>query len=384
MRRLLLLCVLLATVLTGLAPAGAGAAQRPRPDLAVTKGGVALSGSTLTGSFTVKAQGRARAGRSVASLTLVGPGAELPVATYDVPRLKKRAKRTVAVSSPLPTGLAAGTWSLRACADATRKLRQRDRDDDCRIVGQVVVAQPPVTTPTTPTSSVPTRPVPFTPEQPFLTDAAGASYWTYVPTSYDASHQTPTKLLIWMHGCGGESEGDTYLVSPGGSQDWISVSLGGRDGDCWDVNADPAKVLAALADVKTHFNIAPRQVVIGGYSSGGDLAYRTAFYNAKLFAGVIAENTSPFRDTGSGQAQSLAAASWKFNVWHLAHTDDEVYQLHGVKAETAAMNNAGFPLTLIERPGTHYDDPGTYPGTDADLRTYLLPALGQGWLAPAS
>lgn len=379
MRRLLLLCVLLATCLTGLLPAGAGAASRPRPDLAVTKGSVALSGATLTGSFVVKAQGRARAGRSVAALTLVGAGTERPVASYAVKRLATRAKRTVAVSSPLPTGLAAGTWSVRACADATRELRQRDRDDDCRTVGQVVVAQPPVTTPSTPTSSVPTAPVAYTPEQPFFTTATGAEYWTYVPTSYDASHRTPTKLLVWMHGCGGDSQGDAYLVSPGGTQDWISVSLGGRDGDCWDMGADPAKVLAALADVKTHFNVDPRRVVVGGYSSGGDLAYRTAFYDSRLFAGVIAENTSPFRDTGSTQAQSLAAASWRFNVVHLAHTGDTVYPIAGVRAETEAMRGAGFPLTRIERPGTHYDD----PGTDADLRTYLLPALGQGWLAPA-
>jgi hypothetical protein len=375
-RRLLLLGALLATVLSGLVPSGAGAAQRPRPDLAVTKGSVALSGATLTGSFTIRAQGRARVGRSVASLTLVGAGTELTVASYAVKRLRKHARRTVGVASPLPTGLAAGTWSLRACADATGKLKQRDRDDDCRVVGQVVLGQPPTTSQT---SSVPTRPVAFTPEQAFLTTAPGAEYWTYVPSSYDATHRTPTKLLVWMHGCGGEAEGDAYLVSPGGSQDWISVSLGGRDGGCWDVDADPAKVLAALADVKTHFNVDPRRVVIGGYSSGGDLAYRTAFYDSGLFAGLIAENTSPFRDTGSSQAQSLAAASWRFPVVHLAHTGDTTYPIAGVRAETEAMRSAGFPLTRIERPGAHYD-----AGTDSDLQTYLLPALAQDWLAPAS
>jgi hypothetical protein len=40
-------------------------------------------------------------------------------------------------------------------------------------------------------------------------------------------------------------------------------------------------------------------VVIGRYSSGGDLAYRIAFYHALMFAGLLAENTSPLRDTGS-------------------------------------------------------------------------------------
>ncbi len=64
--------------------------------------------------------------------------------------------------------------------------------------------------------------------------------------------------------------------------------------------------------MKTHFNIDPRRVILGGYSSGGDIAYRTAFYNANSFAGVLAVNTSPFRDTGSSQQDSLAAAAWKF------------------------------------------------------------------------
>jgi acetyl esterase/lipase len=160
------------------------------------------------------------------------------------------------------------------------------------------------------------------------------------------------------------------------------VSLGGRDGGCWDANVDQAKALAAIANVKTHFNIAPRQAIIGGDSSGGDLAYRTAFYSSAAIAGVLASNTSPFRDTGSTQQQSLAAAAWKFNVVHLAHLEDDAYPIAGVRAETEAMIAAGFPLSRVERPGNHYDDPGAVPGTDADIRTYLLPHIGDGWASP--
>ena len=234
--------------------------------------------------------------------------------------------------------------------------------------------------------------MPFTKNVPLVLTDALSDYWVYVPTSYDASHQTPTTLFVWLHGCGGYGSGDIYTVSPGGAgQDWLSVTVGSREGECWDVDTDSATVLAAIADVKTHFNVNPRRVVIGGYSSGGDLAYRTAFYHASAFAGLLAENTSPFRDTGSSQSASLAAATWKFPVVHLAHRQDVVYPLSGVEAETAAMAAAGFPVTLVVRDGGHYDDPGdpgdiqngqAVPGTDADLRTYLLPALGLGWLSP--
>jgi predicted esterase len=151
------------------------------------------------------------------------------------------------------------------------------------------------------------------------------------------------------------------------------------------VNGDVAKVLAAIADVKTHVNIAPRRLILGGYSSGGDLGYRTIFYHADQFAGLLAENTSPFRDTGSTEAQSLAAASWRFNVVHLAHEQDAVYPLGGVTSEVNDMKNAGFPITLLTQPGDQWDDPGQngYAGTAGDLVTYLLPHINDAWSAPA-
>jgi predicted esterase len=178
-------------------------------------------------------------------------------------------------------------------------------------------------------------------------------------------------------------------VSPGGAgQSWISLTVGGREDDCWDPNSDSAKVLAAIANLKTHFNIDPKRVVLGGYSSGGDLGYRLAFYNAPDFAGILAENTSPFRDTGSSAAQSIAAAGWKFHVAHLAHLEDDTYPIAGVRDELGQLTAAGFPVTSIEREGTHYDDPGAVvngnpvPGTVADLQSVLLPFLSAGWTAP--
>ncbi len=236
-------------------------------------------------------------------------------------------------------------------------------------------------------SSVPTDPIAYEKNKPFTLGSATTSY-VYVPASYDDTHQTPTTLLVWLHGCGGYASGDIYTVSPGKAQSWISLAVGGQEGNCWDMTSDPPRVLAALADLKTHFNIAPKRVVLGGYSSGGDLSYRIAFYNASLFAGIVVENTSPFRDTGSKQADSLAAASWKFNIVHLAHLQDDTYPIAGVRTETEALKAAGFPLVRVEVDGGHYDDPGAMenghavPGTNADLVTYLLPKLDAGWTAP--
>jgi len=148
------------------------------------------------------------------------------------------------------------------------------------------------------------------------------------------------------------------------------------------MNTDPAKVMAAIADIRSHFNINPRRIILGGYSSGGDLTYRTAFYNALTFSGVIVENSSPFRDTGSSQANSLAAAAWKFNVAHLAHLSDTTYPIAGVRTETNALLSAGYPMTRIEKAGTHYDNDAGAFGTTYDLRTFLLPYMNAGWVSP--
>jgi predicted esterase len=367
----------------GAGPAPAGPHRAVRADLTVAKGSVTLSGSTLSGSFSVKDRGRAAARKTSASLFVEVSGQDRLVARLPVKAIRPGKSRTVTVAVPAPAGLPAGSLPLTVCADGRQRLKERSEKNNCRTVGTVSSSP-------TAVSSAPTNPVPFTKGTPLVLADALSDYWVYVPTSYDSSHQTPMTLFVWLHGCGGYGAGDIYTVSPGGSgQDWVSVTVGGREGVCWDVDTDSATVLAAIADVKTHFNVNPRRVVIGGYSSGGDLAYRTAFYHANTFAGLLAENTSPFRDTGSSQSASLAAAAWKFPVVHLAHRQDGVYPVAGVESETAAMTTAGFPLTLIERDGGHYDDPGdieaghAVPGTDADLRTYLLPALDLGWLSPA-
>jgi endoglucanase len=235
----------------------------------------------------------------------------------------------------------------------------------------------------TPSSTVPTNPIAFTKDIVFTTVVGGITNWVYVPKAYDATHATPSSVLVWLHGCGGQNKYDVSMVSPGGSQSWITLAPGGAESACWNVSTDGAKVLATLADLKTHFNIDPRHVVLGGYSSGGDLTYRTVFYNANLFSGVIVENSSPFRDTGSTQAQSLAVAAWKFNVAHLLHTGDTTYAPAGVRTELAALTTAGFPVTKIEKPGTHWDNDVGTTGTSYDLRTFLLPYMNAGWLAPS-
>lgn len=231
--------------------------------------------------------------------------------------------------------------------------------------------------PSAPTTFPPTSPITVRKNEVVKLQSGSSEYFVVVPDSYDASHGTASSLFVWLHGCGGYGANDARVVSPSGSQTWVTVSVGGRDGACWKMDTDSKLVIAALDDVKKRLNIDPHRVVIGGYSSGGNLAYRTAFYNADRFAGVLAENTAAFYGTGSSEEASLASASWKLNIVHLAQVDDTTFKIATVRRETETLKKAGFPVTLLDRPGGHWDS-----DTNTHLRTLLLPYLNAGWRSP--
>jgi pimeloyl-ACP methyl ester carboxylesterase len=365
-------------VVAAAAPAVLARSRRPRPNLVISIGGLSATSGRIFGSFEVANTGRAGAAASKAKLTLRSRAGARTLASYSVGRLGRSASQAVDVSVVPPKTLAAGSYSISACANSSGSVRESSSSDDCRNLGELTI---PAHAPS-PTGAVPTDPVAFQPDTPFTLQSSLSNYWVDVPDGYDPSGQTPIELLVWLHGCGGESAGDIYTVSPTSTSRYIAIAVGGREDDCWDPNADQDTVLAAIADVETHFNIDRHEVVLGGYSSGGDLAYRLAFYHSLQFAGVLAENTSPFRDTGSAASQSLAAAQWKFNVVQLAHIQDDVYPLAGVVNEVGELQRAAFPVQLVERPGHHYDDSTATFGSDHDLQRYLLPHLNDGWRSP--
>lgn len=219
----------------------------------------------------------------------------------------------------------------------------------------------------------------------FHLNSGQSSYVGYKPDTYKES--TPISLFIWMHGCGGNAEGDLWMIAPSATratQSYIAISLGGRDGYCWQVANDGPKVLAAIDHIKKYFNIDAKKIYLGGYSSGGDMTYRIGMSNANLFAGLLVENSSAW---GSGQTvdQLMAAASWKINIAQLNHLSDNTYPIAKSRADLSALKAKGFPVIAIEKEGTHYDNAGAIvngaavPGTAADLQKFILPYLNAGW-----
>jgi acetyl esterase/lipase len=390
MRRLLLVLAAVALLLLG-ATAGAGGAT-PRSHLVVTRWSAHQAGPVVRGAIVVVNRGRAASapgdhaevevrwtqGEPNGTRVRMAPTIHLAI----LPRLEPSQRRTVRFAATIPAEAPAGRRPLVACVERCRRI-------GWVTVGRVTGPNPPAppaapaapTPPAGPVSTIPTDPIPYMAGTPFEVSDGPVPYWAFVPDSYDPSNLTPAALLVWLHGCGGYSEGDIWIVDPGEEaeppQDWLTIAVGGREGDCWTPSVDEAKVMAALADVETHFNVDRQRVILGGYSSGGDLAYRTGFRHSSTFAGLLIENSSPFRDTESSAAESLGAATTKLPIVHLAHTGDTTYPLAGVRQEVGEVAAAGFPIELIERPGAHYD-----ASTDSDLRELLLPHIDDGRLAP--
>jgi predicted esterase len=203
----------------------------------------------------------------------------------------------------------------------------------------------------------------------FFTRTNGAaSYVGFVPAGYTGK---PTMLVVGMHGCGDSAKNfATWAVAPydtRGKAEYLGISIGGKDGQCWDASADLAKVTAAIADMSTCFYVHQQKVVLAGYSSGGMLAYKLGLANASKFAGIIIENS------GLGSANP-AAAAWKINVAHIAHRSDGSFPLAKTKADWAKLEAAGIPLQKREVDGDHN-------GSSDDWNDFLLPKIGT-WKAP--
>lgn len=236
--------------------------------------------------------------------------------------------------------------------------------------------------------SVDTGPTPTSPYLPVTYDSNGffrlnsgqSDYIGYKPDTY--KEDKPNSLFIWMHGCGGNAEGDLWMVAPSATrktQSYIAVSLGGRDGACWQTNNDAPKVLACIDHIKKYFNIDPKRIYLGGYSSGGDMTYRVGMENASKFAGLLIENSDAW---GSGKTvqQLIASASWKINIVQLNHTGDTTYPIDKARTNLAALKAAGFPVVAIEKPGGHWDNDNGTTGTKYDWITFVRPYLDAGWV----
>ena len=194
------------------------------------------------------------------------------------------------------------------------------------------------------------------------------SYVGFVPKSYAGQ---PTTLVVGLHGCGDSAMNFAkWGVNPYktiATQNHIGISIGGRDGQCWDTKNDDPKVTAAITDIASCFYVHQQKIVLAGYSSGGILAYKMGLTQSAKYAGIIIENS------GLGGTKATGV-TWKINVAHIAHLSDDSFPIAGTRADWAKLEAAGIPLQKKEVPGTH-------DGTSDDWSDFLIPKIAT-WKAP--
>jgi hypothetical protein len=207
--------------------------------------------------------------------------------------------------------------------------------------------------------------------------AAGFTNWVIVPQSYDTvCHGQPKKLFVWQHGCSGSSEWDVEMVQPKGADDWIAMTIGAEEtgSACWK-SSDESIILSVIDDIQTRLAIDPKQIIIGGYSSGGDVSYLTIFHNSKRFAMGLFENTAPPSNMTAALAAAAPPGGWRFPIAHLCHTQDTTYPCATVQSRLASATGAGHAVSYFEMDGGHWEDDvngrGTWPDFDAKLRPFL-------------
>ena len=475
--------IALAFVAAALSAAASGRDARSHAALRISGGTARVISKghakpVLTASFVVDNTGAGTVAHFRGWLELLAGSHRTVLHGYTGGPLKHGRHATLTVKLELRRDLAKRDWAIDACVISGTSKKAKPTNDACRRLGSYdlapetpaptaattttgTVAPPPMTTPNTTTTAtttttaappqVPTAPVNYEPNQWFFQpdgrgqyegqandvseqqasegNAAGfftSGYWAVVPPSYDSTNQTPETLVVWMHGCYGSAESDSYALTSqfNGDRPYILISLNGPESEgsvagptCWDAGdqTDVGQVLADLTNAETHFNINRGRVIIAGYSSGGDLAWLTIFTHAATFAGILAANTNPVRDNafgGNGIQAAIAGAAWKFNGIQLSHSSDDVYHVDacsgdcptgdpsgttdpdvGVRPQITALDSAGFNITLTVKAGNHYnadtpancdyqDTPCT-GGTNYDIANSLLSTIAtDGWEAP--
>ncbi len=144
-------------------------------------------------------------------------------------------------------------------------------------------------------------------------------YYTYVPTSYDAS--TPFPVVVSLHGAGDTALNFVNLWEGIADQNGIivlvpeaSATLG--PGYTWDIS-DTNVVIGAMYDIDRCYRTDAHRHIIHGFSAGGILAYILGLSQSDRFSGLAIASS----DLGTAEyfhGSRLLPSAWKIpaSIYH--------------------------------------------------------------------
>jgi len=214
----------------------------------------------------------------------------------------------------------------------------------------------------------------------FTLTSAASDYVVRLPPGYDSLDPVPQRLLVAIHGCGDTSLNfASWGAVPSAlraTQNYIAISVGGREGDCFNTSSDAAIVSAAIEHVRSCYYVHRRRIVLGGYSTGGMLAYKMGMAHGQIYAGLLIENSGLSQAVGGvGNVDAaLDAAIWPLNVGHTARLSDASFAITGVRVDRDKLIAHTFPIQYRELAGTG-------DGDSDDWALYLIPLMAN-WVSP--
>jgi phospholipase/carboxylesterase len=134
-------------------------------------------------------------------------------------------------------------------------------------------------------------PGPFSAIKPGEHVLPGSETLLLVPASYSA--QTPSPLLIMLHGAGGRADHALGMVRQPAEGRGVIVLAPQAGAQTWDVlrggyGADVARIDRALSSAFAMFNINGARLGVGGFSDGASYALCLGLANGDLFGDVLA------------------------------------------------------------------------------------------------
>ncbi|WP_395377157.1 alpha/beta hydrolase-fold protein [Marinicella sp. W31] len=191
-------------------------------------------------------------------------------------------------------------------------------------------------------------------------------YTLRLPENYNASKKYP--LLVFLHGSGQDEQ--RLLDRPRSDGQFIEVAPFGRDKfRAYSAEVSQRDIVDAIEDVKAHFSVDEKNMIIGGFSMGGYGALRAYYEHPELYRGVAVFSGHP--DLANAWLDGIYP-NFLNQQYLKAFKETPVFVYHGtkdaaidvalIKKMLVELRNAGAVVTarIVEGRGHVYQDADTH------------------------
>ena len=186
-----------------------------------------------------------------------------------------------------------------------------------------------------------------------------SSHAFFAPLHYEPKYAYP--LLIWLHGPGLNDERQLVRIMPAISMRNYTAaaprgfSREGAEGLDWpqdpqSIEFATHRVFDCIAAAQERFNIAAKRVFLGGFDSGGTMAFRIGLNHPESFAGVLSCGGALPR---GHQPLGRLVAARSLPAFLALGRDSDVYGPERACEDLRLLHTAGVSVTLRQYPCGH-------------------------------